>query len=122
VGERDVAELIHERVHLGLSPLLAVLLFGEPRAVDVGLALALPREQSLLVEAGQHGHVGGVGTRVAVPSVEPLHHIAYRALLERPHRVHDLRLELVEPRRRCFLASAARHLLRSVTASFSQSV
>jgi len=96
VAERDIAERVDQRGHLGLRAEVGVLGTGVDRVVDVGLALAPAFEQSLAVQAPENRHVRRVRARLGRVAVEDVHDRSDRGLVEVPDGVHDLGLELVE--------------------------
>src|SRR5262249_43629087 len=58
VGERQVPELIDDRVHLGAGAHIGIFLTAIAWPIEVALALAPARQQPLAVEPGHDRHIG----------------------------------------------------------------
>src|SRR5580700_2672229 len=118
VAEGDVAVLVDEALDLGLRPQSHVLVALVGRGVVVGLALASPAEQALLVKPRHDRHVRRVGAFLARAGVERLHHRAHGGLATGPQLLHHLGLELVQRRwggsGAWALRRTARHLRRNL--------
>src|SRR5215212_3996572 len=104
VAERGVTVLLDERVDAGLSAEIRVLLARVHRAVEVGLALTPPRDESLGVQSPKDRHVGRIRAWLLSPPVQRLHDLAHGDLaIAAPDVLHHLGLELVQLRRRLLL-------------------
>src|ERR1700733_12054677 len=98
VAERHVSVLSDEVLDLRARPHRKVLLPAQARCVEVGLSLATPRKQALLVKPRHDRHVRRIRALVTGRLVEGVHHRPHRSLPGSPQLLHDLRLELVQRR------------------------